>query len=436
MPSLVQSTPLAETVADLRAGRRDLRDYVEASLDRVDETAVDLRALLPEPDRRARLRAEAAALLDRYPDPGARPPLFGALLGVKDIFAARGLPTRGGTAVPAHVFEMPESTAVRRLREAGALVLGKTVTAEFAYLEAGSTTNPVDQSRTPGGSSSGSAAIVGAGIATLAVGTQTVGSVLRPAAFCGIVGFKPSYGRIPRDGIIPFSKSVDTVGTFTQDVAGTALACQVLCDDWTPVEDPGQPVLGVPVLGVPDGPYLEQAEPEGLEAFERQVTRLRDRGYNVRRLRALTDIQAVNRRHMNLIAGDFYHAHRRWFTEWGALYRGGNADHYDVARRISGVALATAEPSPRWLRADLARTMDAAGIDAWISPAATGVAPVGLRATGVTLMNLPWTHAGMPTVSLPAGEIAGLPVGLQVAARFRDDERLLAWSADLQAALR
>lgn len=433
MPSLVRSTPLAETVADLRSGRRDLRDYVDATLDRVEATAIDLRALVPESGRRARVRAEAAALLDRYPEPGGRPPLFGTLLGVKDIFSAQGLPTGGGTSVPDHVFAMPEATAVRRLRDAGAIVLGKTITTEFAYLEAGATTNPFDQSRSPGGSSSGSAAIVGAGIASLAVGSQTVGSVLRPAAFCGVAGFKPSYGRIPRDGIIPFSKSVDTVGTFSQDVAGTILASQALFDSWTPVADSG-PKL--PVLGVPEGPFLEQAEPAGLEVLERQISRLRERGYNVRRVRALTDIRAINRRHMDLIAGDFYHAHRRWFTEWGAFYRGGNADLFDVARRTTGVALATAEPSTRWLRADLAAAMDAAGIDAWISPSATGVAPVGLRATGVTLLNLPWTHAGMPSISVPAGDVDGMPVGLQVVSRFGEDEQLLDWALGLEDALR
>jgi Asp-tRNA(Asn)/Glu-tRNA(Gln) amidotransferase A subunit family amidase len=274
---------------------------------------------------------------------------------------------------------------------------------------------------------------VGAGIAPLAVGSQTVGSVLRPAAFCGVVGFKPSYGRIPRDGIIPFSKSVDTVGTFSQDVAGTTLAAQALFDVWRPLPD-GAPKT--PVLGVPEGPYLEQAEPAGLEALERQISQLQERGYRVRRVRAMTDIRAINRRHLDLIAGDFFHAHRRWFLEWGALYRAGNADLFDVARRTTGVALAAAEPSPRWLRADLAAAMEAFDIDAWISPSATGVAPVGLRATGVTLLNLPWTHAGMPSISVPAGDVDGMPVGLQVVARFGEDERLLAWARGLEDALR
>ena len=265
MPSLARPLPLAETVAALRAGRIDLEAHVEAALARAAETAPDLRALLPEPGRAARVRAAVATLRARSPDPGASgpPPLFGALLGVKDIFAVDGLPTRAGSALPAQLFAMPEATSVARLRRAGAIVLGKTVTTEFAYLEAGATANPHDRGRTPGGSSSGSAAAVAAGIVPLALGTQTIGSVLRPAAFCGIVGFKPSYGRVPSDGVIPLSRTVDTVGTFTQDVAGAALAAAALLDGWAPAGEVGRPLLGVPA-----GPYLEQAQPRGRAAFD------------------------------------------------------------------------------------------------------------------------------------------------------------------------
>ena len=333
------------------------------------------------------MRAEAAALLDRYPEPGGRPPLFGTLLGVKDIFSAQGLPTGGGTSVPDHVFAMPEATAVRRLRDAGAIVLGKTITTEFAYLEAGATTNPFDQSRSPGGSSSGSAAIVGAGIASLAVGSQTVGSVLRPAAFCGVAGFKPSYGRIPRDGIIPFSKSVDTVGTFSQDVAGTILASQALFDSWTPVADSGPklPVLGgaggaLPGTGGAGGPGGAGASDQpAARARLQRAPRARPDRYS----RDQPSPHGPDRGRLLPRASPLVHGVGRVLPgrQRRSVRRG--ASHH-------GVALATAEPSTRWLRADLAAAMDAAGIDAWISPSATGVAPVGLRATGVTLLNLPW----------------------------------------------
>ena len=431
MTLLAQALPLNTTVDDLRAGRLDLGAFVEGALDRVEETALELRALVREPGRRERVLGEAQALLDRYPVVDGRPPLFGAVLGVKDIFAVDGLPTGGGSAVPAATFAMPEATAVARLRRAGAIVLGKTITTEFAFFAPGATTNPYDQTHTPGGSSSGSAAAVGAGLASLALGTQTVGSVLRPAAYCGVVGFKPSFGRIPRDGIIPFSQSVDTVGTFASNVAATALAATALCDDWQPREASDRPVLGVP-----EGPFLAQAAPEGLAAFESQLARLADAGYEVRRVPALLDIAAINARHQALISGQFYQVHRRWFDDWGALYRGASAQIFDEGRHLGEIARAAAEPSPGWLRADMDRAMTRAGVDLWLSPAATGPAPAGLRSTGITLMNLPWTHAGMPAITIPAGQVAGLPVGLQAAARYAEDERLLGWAAGLEAALR
>ncbi len=433
MPSLVRPLPLAQTVADLRTGRIDLDAHVEAALARAAETASELRAFVPEPGRVNRVRAEVAALRARSSDARAsgRPPLFGALLGVKDIFAVDGLPTRGGSALPAELFAMPEATAVARLRRAGAIVLGKTVTTEFAYLEAGATANPHDRARTPGGSSSGSAAAVAAGIAPLALGTQTIGSVLRPAAFCGIVGFKPSYGRVPSDGVIPLSRTVDTVGTFTQDVAGAVLAAAALLDDWAPADARA----GRPTLGVPRGAYLEQAEAEGLAAFERAIDRLRAAGYRVIDVDALADIEAVNVRHADLIAAEFAEVHRDWFAEWGALYRGGTAGLYDRGRRVTASLVAAARTGPAQLRDALTGRMTAAGIDAWIAPAAPGPAPAGLEATGAPRMNLPWTHAGLPAIALPAGAVEGMPVGVQVIARAGDDERLLAWALELEAAL-
>ena len=432
MTSLARPLPLAETVAALRAGRIDLEAHVEAALARVEETAPVLRAFAPEPGRAARVRAEVAALRARFPDPsGSRPPLFGALLGVKDIIAADGLPTRAGSALPADVFAMSEAAAVSRLRRAGAIVLGKTVTTEFAYLEASATANPHDPRRTPGGSSSGSAAAVAAGITPLALGTQTIGSVLRPAGFCGLVGFKPTYGRVPIDGVLPFSRSIDTVGAFTQDVAGAALVAAALVDGWSPAGAPDRPSLGVP-----RGPYLEQAEPAGLAAFERALARLDAAGFRVIDVEALRDIEAVNARHADLIAAEFADVHRDWFAEWGALYRGGSAGMYDRGRGVSAAARAAGLAGRAELRDALTRQMAASGIDAWISPAAPGPAPLGLDATGGPWMNLPWTHAGLPAVALPAGAVEGMPVGVQVVARAGDDERLLAWALEIEAALR
>src|SRR5205807_802532 len=253
---LISPAPLAATAAALRSGQLDLLTYIDEVCNRIDAAEPLIHALLPEPGRRQRLLSEAEALQKRFPDPVSRPPLYGILLGVKDIFHVDGFPTRAGSQLPTELFAAPEAACVTLLRNAGALILGKTISAEFAWIEPGPTRNPYNLEHTPGGSSSGSAAAVAAGFCPLALGTQTIGSTIRPAAFCGIVGFKPTYGRISTDGLIKCAESVDTVGLFTQDVAGIALVASLLCEGWQAVEISESTQL--PGLGVPDGPYLTQ----------------------------------------------------------------------------------------------------------------------------------------------------------------------------------
>lgn len=424
--------PLATTAARLRAGALDPVAYVDELCDRIDAAEPEVRALLPEADRRGRLVAEAAALRERFPDPAARPPLYGIPVGVKDIYRVDGFATGCGSALPASLFAGAEAESVGLVRAAGALVLGKTVTTEFAASEPGPTRNPRGLGHTPGGSSSGSAAAVAAGFCPLAFGSQTVGSVIRPAAFCGIVGFKPSYGRIPIAGVIPYSLSVDHVGLFTQDVDGMQLAASVLCDFWKPA-DVGS-VL--PVLGVPEGPYLQQASAEGLRAFEGQLARLQATGYVVRRVPAFADIRAINLRHRDLTIAEIAAVHSPWFAQYETVYRPRTAALIRHGQGISVEEASTARHGRRELRETLEATMRAAGIDLWVCPPATGTAPAGIDSTGNPIMNLPWTHAGLPVVTLPAGQDeAGLSYGLQCAAPFGADERLLAWAGPLAEAL-
>jgi Asp-tRNA(Asn)/Glu-tRNA(Gln) amidotransferase A subunit family amidase len=375
--------------------------------------------------------AEADALETRFPDPGSRPPLYGVLVGVKDIFHVDGFLTRAGSLLPPTVLTGSEATSVSMLRGAGALMLGKTATTEFAYFEPGPTRNPHNLDHTPGGSSSGSAAAVAAGFCPLATGTQTVGSVIRPAAFCGIVGFKPSYGRIPIGGVILFSESVDHVGLFTQDVRGMALAASVVLGDWQQSVEGGKPGE-LPVLAVPEGAYLGQALPEALRAFEAQGERLSDAGYEVRRVGALEDIAAIMERHNRMTAAEASQVHAEWFTRYGPLYRPRTAAVIREGQSVSASQLEEGRASRGMLRQKLQRLMAEAGIDAWICPAATGPAPESIRSTGDPAMNLPWTHAGMPAITVPAGVADnGLPLGLQCVARYGADELLLAWAEGL-----
>ncbi|NLE75890.1 MAG: amidase [Chloroflexi bacterium] len=428
---ITASLPLADQVPALRSGRRSLLAEVETVCDRLEALDPQVQAFLPEADRRARLRRDAQALLERYPDPAARPPLFGAFLAVKDIFRVEGFATGCGTALPSSLFDGPEAACVTNLRQAGALIVGKTVTTEFAYLEPGPTRNPHNLGHTPGGSSSGSAAAAAAGFCALALGTQTVGSVIRPAAYCGVVGYKPSYGRISPEGVIPFSRSADHIGCFTADAAGMALAAAVLCRAWEPAA-----VTRRPVLGVPEGPYLMQATAEGLGRFDAQVAYLTAAGYTVKRVPALTKPQAVAARHRQMIAAELAEVHREWFTAYEGLYRPLTAALIREGQTVRPEDLAAARQGRAHLRAKLHEQMRDAGIDLWVCPAAPGPAPEGISSTGDSAMNLPWTHAGLPVVTLPAGRAAnGLPLGLQVAAPFMADERLLAWAGPLAAVL-
>ena len=422
-PSLVKASPLASVAAELRSGERDLIEYIDEALRRVETVEPQIEALLAEPGRRARLMMEATVLQERYPNPSERPPLYGVLIGVKDIFHADGFVTQGGSAVPPDMFAGIEAESVTRLKQAGAIVLGKTVTTEFAYFEPGPTRNPHNLGHTPGGSSSGSAAAVAAGLCALALGSQTVGSVIRPAAFCGIVGFKPSAGRISTAGVIPLAPTWDHVGLFTQDVAGAALAASILCDGWNQDSSDTQPVLGVPA-----GPYLAQSDEEGFFGFESALALLGEAGYGIQHVAAFDDIEEINTLHRKLMAAEAAKVHAKAFQQHEDLYRPRTAGLIREGQSVSAGDVRKARAGRESLRQRLETLMVQNGIDIWVSPAATGTAPEGIDTTGDPTMNLPWTHSGMPAVTVPAGHGSdGLPLGLQCVAALNADERLLGW---------
>jgi len=430
---MIVPAPLMAAASALCSGQLDIAAYINELCDRVDAVDPQLQALLPEAGRRARLLAEAAMLPARFPDPASRPPLYGIPVGVKDMFYVDGFPTRAGSQLPAETFSGAEAACVTMLRAAGALILGKTVSTEFAYFEPGPTRNPHNLNHTPGGSSSGSAAAVAAGFCPLALGTQTIGSTIRPAAFCGIVGFKPSYERIPSRGVIPCAPSVDTVGLFAQDVEGVILAAALLCRAW---QFPPAPFSRLPILGVPDGPYLAQASPEGLAAFEQHVSLLEQAGYTVRRVPALPEIEEINQRHTQLVFAEMASVHAAWFAQYEQLYRPRTAEAIRKGQEIGVVELAAARAGCLKLRRELEMLMIQEGIDLWLCPAAPGSAPEGIQTTGNAIMNLPWTHAGLPAITLPAGAAPnGLPLGLQVVGAFRADEQLLAWARMIEETL-
>jgi Asp-tRNA(Asn)/Glu-tRNA(Gln) amidotransferase A subunit family amidase len=419
--------PLAAAVDALRHGRTTPSAYLEQCRRRVEAVDDEVEALLPEEDRWSRLE-EA---LDGPGDPGD--PLYGVPVGVKDIFNVDGLPTKAGSELPAEAFEGAPATAWERLAGAGALALGKTVTTEFAYYAPGPTRNPHDPGHTPGGSSSGSAAAVAAGECPLALGTQTAGSVIRPAAFCGVVGFKPTVGRIPTDGVVPFAPTVDHVGLFAQDLAGIRVAAAVCCDDWATVPAPREP----PTVGVPSEAYLGMADPVAREAFEAQLDRLSAAGITVERTDALADPEGLIDSHLTLISAEMALTHRErgWYPAYADRYAPTTREFLDEGDAVTAGELGAAR-SDRVQRADrLSDLMADRGIDCWVTPAAPGPAPAGIDDTGDPSMNVPWTNVGFPAVTVPAGAVDGLPLGLQCVAAPGRDEDLLGWTARLDETL-
>jgi Asp-tRNA(Asn)/Glu-tRNA(Gln) amidotransferase A subunit family amidase len=381
----------------------------------IERADAPIRSLMGEPGRGERVaRAHIAARSG---------PLRRVLVGVKDIFHVEGLPTTAGSSLPPEELAGPEAAAVSLLRAAGAVVLGKTMSTEFAFLEPAATRNPRHLGHTPGGSSSGSAAAVAAGHCPLALGSQTVGSVIRPAAFCGVVGYKPSYGRISTAGMIPLAESFDTVGILGSEVSWIERAAAVLCAWWRPCATGRAPVLGVVA-----GPYLEQATPEGRHVLD---------GLDAVRITLFDDIEPLNTAHRNLLCFEMARHHSRWFDRFADRYRPRTAAAIEQGRKVSEPDAARVRQGRFDVRARIERAMDAAGVDLLACPAAAGPAPEGLGSTGDPSLQLPWTHAGLPVVTLPWGAASnGLPLGLQLVGRFMDDERLLSWVARLAASAR
>ena len=420
--------PTNDLAALLRSGEIPLADYLAELAERFTAVEPHIQAFVPEDGRFDRLYHEAQHLLATYPDPATRPSLFGLPVGVKDIFHAAGFTTRAGCQLPTDLLQGAEAESVRRLRAAGALIVGKTITTEFAYFAPGPTRNPHHLEHTPGGSSSGSAAAVSAGLGSLALGTQTIGSISRPAAFCGVVGYKPSYERISRAGVIPLSPSCDHVGYFAPDVAGAALAAPVLVDGWR-----GTAVSRPPRFAIPEGPYLDRASLEGLAHFQTTCEQLKTAGFEVKSVAAMADFADIYTHHNQIVAAEAAQVHADWFARYAHLYHLKSAELIRRGLAVSAEQLAAARAGRQQLRRTLLRQMAEQDIDVWLSPAALGAAPAGLDSTGDPVMNLPWTHAGLPTITLPTGaNPIGLPFGLQLTGRWQADEQLLGWASQIE----
>lgn len=429
-----------------------MRDRLAAGTLRAGDVAeaVIARAARREPEVQAfawfdegHLRAEADRL-DRLRRTG-RPvgPLHGLPVGVKDVIDTRGIPTGNGTAIDEGRVPTEDAFVVHRLRAAGALIAAKTVTAEMAYLHPGPTRNPADLARTPGGSSQGSAAAVAAGVLPLAVGTQTSGSVIRPASFCGVVGFKPTFGLIPRTGILAQSPSLDCVGVFAGSLEGAAMLAEALIGD-----DPGDPatapraplrLLEVAAAAPPVRPTVAilhlapgdlAPEPDMAAAMAEVEGALADAAFALA-LPALFDEALAARERINLAEmAKCYHPHER---RGAALMSETLAGALERGRAIPARDYLAALDWPRVLNAALDAIFERC--DAILTPAAPGPAP-GPETTGSAAFNALWSLCGVPAVTMPLlTSSEGLPMGLQVVGRRGDDARLLRTARWLWATL-
>ena len=355
--------------------------------------------------------------------------LHGVPVAIKDVIDTASQPTENGTPIDRGRVPERDAACVAALREAGAVIAGKAVTAEMAFLHPGPTRNPCDPSRTPGGSSSGSAALVAAGVVPGAVGTQTGGSVLRPASFCGVVGFKPSFGAIPTGGVLVQSPSLDTVGVFARDVAGAAALAEAMFARPSPLldarpRDGGADGAPPPLFAFARTPWWERADPamqSGLEGLARAL------GRRCREIDLPPSFEAAvaMRETVNLaeMARHFAAHAERGDDRLSKTLR----DTLARGREVRAHDYLAALEWPAMLREGLHAMLG--HCDAILMPAAPGPAPEGLGSTGNSVFNALATFAGTPAITLPLLQAVGpngpLPMGVQLVGRMGDDTSLI-----------
>ena len=439
MPGVHEIT-LVQAAEAIRSGEISPTALVGALLDRIDRHEPVLQAWVTV-DREGAMRA--AEERERQLQEGkVLGPLHGVPIGVKDIFHVEGLPTIAGSSLYEDRVSSYDATSVARLKEAGAIVLGKTVTCQFASTDPGPTRNPWNPEHTPGGSSQGSGVAVAAGMCFAALGTQTGGSVLRPSSYCGLVGLKPTYGRISRRGVIPLSWSIDTVGVLCRSLedAATLLQCMAGRDEADPSSSrhPVDDYVGTldtrtspPRLGLVHD-YLEEAGPEVRSRTEAAAERLARAGATIVEARMPDSVRLAKAARHVVHRVETAAYHEQDFRRAPDSFEPEIRSTVELGMLIPGTYYLQAQRWRRCYRADAGALIST--VDALILPTTPASAPRGLKTTGPAGFQAMWTFAGMPSLTLPLGlDDLGLPLGLQIVGPAFGEARLLAtarWCED------
>jgi len=424
---------VTEAASAIATGKLSSLQLVTSCLERIDALEGKIQAWVLV-DKEGALRA--ARRLDRELRQGQRRgSLHGIPVGIKDIFYTAGLPTEAGSPFWSGFVPSYDAATVVRLKEAGAIILGKTHTTEFAYRDPAPTRNPWNTAHTPGGSSSGSGAGVAAGMCLAALGSQTLGSVLRPAAYNGVVGFKPHHGRISTYGVVPLSWTLDHVGILARTVADTALVFQTIAGhdprDYYSLDAPVPDCLvhlesqKAPRLGLVRQYFFEHADEEMRDHTEKVVEYLRQAGAKVEEVVLPPSFATVPDTGNSIIAAEAATCHQEMFAEHKEQYGPGIRKLIEDGLAIQVTEYVKALQARLQQRAEIEPLLHQ--VDALLTPGVPGAAPRGLSSTGSPVMQAPWTIIGVPSISLPTGlSQDGLPLAIQLAGSPLAEDRLLA----------
>ncbi len=414
---------ITQAAAEIRAGRLSPVELLHACFSQIDALDSRLHAWVNVDREGSELRARR--LQEELAQGRYRGPLHGIPVGIKDIINTKGLPTTAGARHLYNLVSKEDATVVARLRRSGAVIPGKTVTTPFACFDPAETRNPWNPDHSPGGSSSGSAAAVAARMCPAALGSQTGGSISRPAAYCGLVGLKPTFGRISLYGILPVSYELDHPGPITRSVSDAAVILQSLAgkDPLDPLSADVpvgsfriNPLTRPPRIGIIRTYFPENADETMRAATNDATKRLDAAGAEFNDVHMPASFAELHENHALLLAVGAASVHRERYDAHRDRFPPGLREIIERGRAASAVDYAEARRHQIAFKSEVLAAFE--GVDLLLTPATPTPAPSGLTSTGNPAFNSPWSYAGLPTTVLPATCTPdGLPAGIQLVAR-------------------